>query len=72
MYPQQQNIFLIFVLTHFIHLQVACMANDIGNFDCAKGILLSKTVCLGEGYLKGEAPSKNTIVYTYAYPRGRT
>ena len=65
MYSQQSNIFLSFVLIYLFHLQVACMANDIGNYDCAKGVPLSKTVCVGEGYLKGEAPSQNTIVYTY-------
>ena len=65
MYFGRFNILLYFLFTYNLHLQNGCMADKIGKNDCNKGVLLSKSVCIPEGYLKGEAPSKNTIVYTY-------
>ena len=53
----------------FIYCQVFdiafCMAENVPNYNCSNGISLSKSVCVPEGYHKGEAPGKNTIVYTY-------
>jgi hypothetical protein len=37
---------------------------ELNNFTCRKGILLSKYVCVPKGYLKGEAPKPNTVVHS--------
>ena len=63
---KQTNMFLNLVFIYFQVFDIAfCMAEKIQNFNCSKGISLSKSVCVPEGYHKGEAPGKNTIVYTY-------
>ena len=37
---------------------------DLNKLDCENGTLLSSSVCVPEGYLKGEAPGPNTVVNT--------
>ena len=54
---------LSFYSTHSEAL-VDDISNDIYHFDCANGTLLSSTVCVPNGYLKGEVPEIPTIVKT--------
>ena len=50
----------------YLHITIAFSKKDgSNNFTCRKGILLSKAVCVPNGYLKGEAPGPNTIVDTH-------
>ena len=63
----------LFIVTFYIYLinsenadSISSKTNIEGNmeFNCQNGTLLSSTVCIPQGYLKGEVPEKPTKVET--------